>query len=191
MKICKKCEIEKELKLFYSHPTCKYGVRSICIECCKNVNTEYYSNNKEYIDNQSKQYNLTNYDNLKTYHKNYNLNNRHKKNAYVRSILQTNPLFKLSSNIRSLIRKSFNNRGVKKNTKSEQILGCTFEEFMLYLENQFDKHMNWSNHGIYWELDHIKPISLAINEQELIELNKYTNFQPLEKSLNRLKSNKY
>ena len=191
MKVCKKCETEKDLNFFYKHPTCKYGVRSICIECCKNTNTDYYLNNKEYINNNSKQYILINYDNLKIYHKNYNLKNRHKKNAYVRNLCKTNPLFKLSSNIRSLIRKSFNSKGVKKNTKSEQILGCTFQEFKTHLEKQFDEHMNWNNHGDYWELDHIKPVSLAVNEQELVELNSYTNFQPLEKTLNRLKSNKY
>ena len=56
--------------------------------------------------------------------------------------------------------------------------------------------MNWENNGVYdknkmtWQLDHIKPISLAKSEEEVILLNHYTNFQPLESLKNILKSNK-
>jgi len=50
--------------------------------------------------------------------------------------------------------------------------------------------MTWKNHG-EWHFDHIKPISLAKTEQELIELNHYTNFQPLWAKINIIKSNKY
>lgn len=46
--------------------------------------------------------------------------------------------------------------------------------------------MTWDNYGIYngtlnygWDIDHIKPTSLANTEQEIIELNHYTNLQPL------------
>jgi hypothetical protein len=38
--------------------------------------------------------------------------------------------------------------------------------------------MTWDNHG-EWHYDHIYPVSLAENETHLIELNHYTNFQPL------------
>lgn len=50
--------------------------------------------------------------------------------------------------------------------------------------------MNWSNQGI-WHLDHIKPISLATTEEEVIALNHYTNFQPLWAEDNLRKGNKY
>ena len=36
---------------------------------------------------------------------------------------------------------------------------------------------NWSNNG--WHIDHIRPLSAAVNEKELIELCHYINLQPL------------
>ena len=50
--------------------------------------------------------------------------------------------------------------------------------------------MRWDNHG-EWHMDHIKPISLAKTENEILELNHYTNFQPLWANENLSKSNKY
>ncbi len=52
--------------------------------------------------------------------------------------------------------------------------------------------MNWSNHGIYWHIDHIKPIdSFDINKKEDIEVCfNWKNLQPLEKTKNMEKSNK-
>jgi hypothetical protein len=49
--------------------------------------------------------------------------------------------------------------------------------------------MTWENQG-QWHLDHIYPISLAKNEQEVIKLNHYTNFQPLWAKDNLTKHNK-
>jgi hypothetical protein len=40
-----------------------------------------------------------------------------------------------------------------------------------------------------WQIDHIIPISLAKNEDELILLNHYTNLRPLWLKDNILKSN--
>ncbi len=40
-------------------------------------------------------------------------------------------------------------------------------------------------------MDHIKPISLARTESEVIELNHYTNFQPLWAKDNLSKGKKY
>ena len=49
--------------------------------------------------------------------------------------------------------------------------------------------MSWKNYGNpvdgliepnkTWDIDHIIPLSSATNEQELLELCKYTNLQPL------------
>ena len=36
-----------------------------------------------------------------------------------------------------------------KKSRTAEILGCSYEEFRLYLENKFEKWMNWSNHGKY------------------------------------------
>ena len=52
--------------------------------------------------------------------------------------------------------------------------------------------MNWENYGLYngednygWDLDHIIPLSSAKSEEEVIQLNHYTNLQPLCSKVNR------
>lgn len=50
--------------------------------------------------------------------------------------------------------------------------------------------MTLDNYG-EWHLDHIKPISLAQTEQEVIKLCHYSNFQPLWAKENMSKGNKY
>jgi hypothetical protein len=50
--------------------------------------------------------------------------------------------------------------------------------------------LSWENHG-EWHLDHIKPISLAKDESEVIALNHYTNFQPMWAIDNLKKYNKF
>lgn len=93
--------------------------------------------------------------------------------------------------IRSLISVSFKNKFTKKSKKTKEILGCSFLEFKIHIENLFDENMSWKNYGKYWQLDHIIPISWAINKEELYKLNHYTNFQPLYWVDNVNKGNKF
>jgi hypothetical protein len=81
---------------------------------------------------------------------------------------------------------------ISKKSKSIEILGCSFEEFKLYLESKFEPWMTWENKGLYngelnygWDIDHIIPISSATTEEEIIKLNHYTNLQPLCSKVNR------
>jgi hypothetical protein len=110
---------------------------------------------------------------------------------------QNDPMYVLKSNIRALITNSFK---YKKPTSTENILGCTLEEFKLYIEDKFEPWMNWDNHGgrniiesnMSWDLDHITPVSSAVDECEVKLLNHYTNFQPLCSYVNRfVKRNKH
>jgi hypothetical protein len=41
--------------------------------------------------------------------------------------------------------------------------------------------MNWDNCGEYWVFDHIRAVGNAVTYDEIVELNHYTNFQPLER----------
>ena len=66
------------------------------------------------------------------------------------------------------------------------------ETFKLHLENQFESWMNWRNKGLYngtpnfgWDIDHIIPLSSAVNETDIIKLNHYTNLRPLCSYVNR------
>jgi hypothetical protein len=80
--------------------------------------------------------------------------------------------------------------GYKKNSKTSNILGCSFEEFKSYIESQFNDNMSWKNYG-EWHLDHKIPVSWAETEEQIYELNRYTNFQPLWSFDNLSKGNKY
>ena len=199
-KKCTNCSIPKNIELFYKSCKGKHGVRSVCIECSISVRKDYQKENKDKIKLYNSQPKFKAYtkqwllDNP-NYKADYNIENKvhinelHRIRCNYR--LQTEPLFKLRSNIRTLIKNSMANQFTIKSKKTIDILGCTFEEFKIHIEKQFDDKMNWDNHGSYWHYDHIKPISLAQNEQEVYDLNHYTNFQPLERIKNIKKGNKY
>ena len=155
----------------------------------------YYLKNKEKRKEASKQYYIQNQEIQKIsqkYNRSINKENRRQyNNIYFRKRKQKDSLFKLKCDLRCSLNHIFQKLFLKKNKKTVEILGCSFEEFKIHLEKQFDSNMNWNNRGSYWELDHIKPISLAKSEQEVIELNHYTNLQPLSKIENRKKSNHF
>jgi hypothetical protein len=111
---------------------------------------------------------------------------------YVKERCKTDSMFKLKERIRTLIRSSFKLKGVRKNSKTIQILGCSFEQFKQHLESKFEPWMNWDNYGLYngsegygWDIDHIIPLSSAKTEVDIIKLNHYTNLQPLCSKVNR------
>jgi hypothetical protein len=152
---------------------------------------EYRSLNKDSIREKEKEYKEKNKDIIKEQRRVYRINNRDKINKYVREKLANDPLFKLSNTIRNLIKSSFKKNFLLKSNKTESILGCTFDEFRSYIESKFDEKMSWDNHGTYWYIDHITPISWAECEEDVYLLNHYTNLQPLSKFENLSKNNRF
>lgn len=154
---------------------------------------KYYQENIEIIKEKAKQFRQNNKEKNKEYNKQWFQSNKQKiteiKRVYQKNKRQTNPLFKLRSNISSLIRVSMKRQGYTKCSKTFEILGCSYEEFKLHIEKQFKDGMNWENAG-QWHYDHIYPVSLAKDENDIIRLNHYTNFQPLWAEDNLKKSNK-
>lgn len=148
------------------------------VEHLKEYSKKRYEENKESISENKKVWRQKNKDKINEYRRNYQ-----------KERLKNDPLFKLKSSIRNRINLSFKRGGFTKKSKTGEILGCSFEEFRLYLEPLFTENMNWENQG-EWHLDHIIPVSLAETEEEVIKLNHYTNFQPLWAEDNIRKSNK-
>lgn len=185
-------EKNKEYKKEYSK---KYHLKNK--EKINEVSKKYYLNNKEIIKKKyqikKKQYYLNNLDTIKENYKKWYIENKEIRNQYNREYQKNrrlnDNLFRLKCNIITSIGKSFRRNGYSKKTKTFQILGCTYKEFKYHLEKQFTKGMSWDNQG-EWHLDHIYPVSLAKDEEELIRLNHYTNFQPLWAIDNLKKSNK-
>lgn len=115
-----------------------------------------------------------------------------KLNLLYKKRAENDPLFKLKVSLRKMINNKLKYGGYSKKTKTQQILGCSFEEFKEYLESKFESWMNWGNYGKYngtlnfgWDIDHIIPLSSAKTEEEIIKLNHYTNLQPLCSYTNR------
>lgn len=104
----------------------------------------------------------------------------------------------ISRNINRNIRRSFKKKGMVKSKTVCEILGCSYQDFKLYIESKFESWMNWDNYGLYngefnygWDLDHIVPKSIAKTEEDILKLNHYTNFNPLCSKTNRdIKRNK-
>ena len=158
---------------------------------------KYYENNKEEISIIRKEYHIKNKEEILLQKKEYHKNNRNKRNENYQ-IKLNNPSFKIKETIRKSIMTSIKRGGYKKSSRTCEILGCSFEEFKIYIESQFENWMEWNNHGNYtgnynetWQYDHIKPVSSGVSEEEIIKLNHYTNFQPLCSKKNLEKSNYY
>jgi len=112
--------------------------------------------------------------------------------GYKRNRVSKDPIFKLKCNTRSLIYNSFRrgiNKTFKKSKRTEELLGCTLNEFIEYIKSQFSTGMTLENYGT-WHIDHKYPLSKAKTIEEINKLNHYTNLQPLWAKDNRLKSDK-
>ena len=71
---------------------------------------------------------------------------------------------------------------IKKSNKTEEILGCTIQEFIVHLQSLFIKDMTLENHGQCeecWHIDHKVPLAFAKNKEDIIKLCHHTNLQPL------------
>ena len=210
-KICKECKIEKEVSFFYKNNG-RSGIseyRTTCKECAKSNSKIHKMKNKEYHKEYHRKYHKDNKEELNIYCKQWRDENKEKikeqrrlhykenkekivkRNYEYHKKRMKDPLFKLTRSIRSLILISFKGKFTEKSKKTTEILGCNFQEFKIYLESKFDENMTWENHGTYWHIDHIKPISLAKNKKEVYDLNHYSNFQPLYWKDNLSKGNKY
>lgn len=172
---------------------------------------EYYINNKKAITQRHKEYNTVNKDKIREYNKkrysdnreeiisktkSWYLNNKDRKQnravVYRKERYKNDTNFKLTCVIRSRL-----NKAIKNNQKTGSAvvdLGCTIEEFKLYIESLWEPGMTWNNwtrDG--WHIDHIKPLaSFDLDvEEELYKATHYTNMQPLWAKDNLKKSDKY
>ena len=219
-KECNKCKEILDLNLFPKSNRLLDGYLNSCKNCMAEYKRSHYVKNKqEYIDRSKiwksenknkvvesdKKYRLKNKEKEYLRGKNWQQSNKEKvvlksrkwqinnkelfkasRKKYINKKSETDPVFRLKIKIGKTISNSIRRQGFSKNSRTAEILGCDFNLFLSYIESQFKPNMNWNN----IHLDHIKPISLAKTEKEVLELNHYTNFQPLFAKDNIKKSNK-
>ena len=196
------CGVFKYSTEFYKKSSSTDGLSSKCKSCCLSDKKKYYQDNKQKIKTRVQKYRERNKEKIKSQRKIYYENNRleiikkNKINAsekqyhkgYYSKRVADDKIFKLKDNIKCLIRYSLRQTGFNKNTKTADILGCSFLEFKNYLEdNPYGFCINQK--GL--DIDHIIPLSNAKNKQDVTNLNHYSNFQLLPREYNRnIKRNK-
>ena len=159
----------------------------------------YRLKNKVSRNGQGRQWKLDNLERQKNYRNEYRKRNyvKDKKNKKLINRLKVDCIFNFKFACRKNIRNAFSRSGYTKSSASEQILGCTFDEFRDYVKSKFQQGMTFENYG-EWHLDHIFPLEIASKlqtDEEQIECIKllchYANYQPLWANDNLSKSNKF
>lgn len=125
----------------------------------------------------------------KEYYKEYNKKNRKELREKQRKRMLEDGLYMFKVKVRKFICQSFKRRKEQKMMHTEEVLGCSFEEFMTHICSLFRDGMTIDNYG-KWQIDHIIPLSTAVTNEDVVRLCHYTNLQPLWASDNRAKSNK-
>ena len=218
MKICPKCEQEKELSEFHKAKNHKDGFRSICKKCIQEYGKLYRRDNTKKLkkwrdENQEKiqKWNKAWFVKNKEYRKIYD-NNRRKINAvkiakqskkykqehkeqikkanrkYFKRRREIDINFKITGNLRTRLNKAITRES--KFTSVTKLIGCSIKELKNYLEARFVKNMTFDNYG-KWHIDHIKPCSsfdLSKNKEQK-KCFHYSNLQPLWELDNLIKSN--
>jgi len=217
-KVCKKCNSLKNLDDFYVRSNGR--VENRCKFCIKEINKirkeeiqeykkKYYSENKELIKAKLDNLSEEEKERLKISKKKSYERNKHRYREHYESNkekfrenrrnnhkirMETDVVYRLKHGFTRRLNKSLK-RGNFVKSKSVPLLesiGCTFEEFKMYLESKFEPWMSWENYGLYngefnhgWDIDHMIPVSSALTEEDVIKLNHYTNLQPLCSKINR------
>lgn len=202
-KICSRCKLDKEISNFSKNPDRKCGLKPECKDCRKLVTAEYRSKNREKLNEKNRLYREKVKDPNYVSVPKVLLTEKEKKKRrseyvvkYISERSKNDPLFKLKLNIRKSISSNVilylksNNLDTTKKGSTESILGISYNVFKTYIEEQFIEGMSWENYG-EWQFDHKTPISWANTEDEVYELNHYTNFQPLWTIENQIKGSRY
>ena len=99
---------------------------------------------------------------------------------------------RIINNLKQRIRGTIEKYNITYKYSFIKILGCNKKELEEYLKKRFTDEMCFEKYGIYWQLDHIFPISKYdfTDHNNFLKCFHYTNIQPLSTSANRQKSNK-
>lgn len=150
----------------------------------------YYQENADKVKERTKNWKEENREHVDAYNKKYTAEHMKEHSAYIKKRRSEDPKFKMVCSVRNLLNNAFNKRmKITKKKQAEEILGCSIEFFIEYLQSQFQEGMTLENHG-EWHIDHIIPLSSATTEEEVIKLNHYTNLRPMWAIDNYIKSKK-
>jgi hypothetical protein len=207
---CTKCNLIKPLEFFNFDPRGKFGVEARCKSCKNELVKEhkkktnydkiYYQNNKFDHNQKTKEYIEKNREEYNSYQNQYKKNNNYKsqkkynqankdtllKKSYIRrnKKIENDPLYKLRLRISTDICNRLKKFLTSKKSQTIKYLGCSFDQYKIYLESSFTPEMSWENWGNIWEIDHITPVSSfdLTQEENIYKAFNYQNTQPLFKT---------
>lgn len=146
----------------------------------KNKNTQGY---KEKAAIRSKKWAKENRDRVRELDRKYQKKRR-----------ETDPLFKIRTNISRHIRKVLRDSNGYKRNSIWTVLPYTPDKLKSHLESQFKNGWAWDNYGIAWNIDHIIPQSKllfdTIDHPNFIKCWGLNNLRPLDCSENFRKQDK-
>jgi len=175
-KICKTCRENKLICEYSKRTSSTDGLMNDCKKCRSIKEKKYRELNSEKNKNRRKKY----YEENKDKHKKYFLMKRN-----------SDPVFKLTDNMRRRLNFFLKKTEVQKNDKTFNIVGCSPDFLKQYLQDKFTEGMSWENYGYHgWHIDHIIPLCSAKTEEEILKLCHYSNLQPLWGSDNLRKGGK-
>jgi len=170
---CSTCSVTQPYYNFYFAPTKKGRATTSCRQCTSNQSKKRWALNKESIKEKAK--------------KNYRLK--------FRTLIATTIKQDLARH-RGYYAEDVSNTLVW--SKLQENCGYDIDKFVEHIQNQFNKNMNWFNHGrgsdqYYWQIDHIVPRSnfvyTDLDDPAFISCWSLTNMQPLSQYENMTKDN--
>lgn len=204
-KTCTHCQTEKQITEFHKEKKGRFGVKSVCKQChlekkrnnpkereyCKKNYRKYREKKKA----KSRRYKKENSESVAEYNRQYNRRPEVKKRRriynrrYENRRIFSDPVYRERRFLWANICRAIMVQGYSKNTAVYRALGAERDFVRKHLQDQFKDGMSWENYG-EWQIDHIIPLSSADTVERVVELNHYTNLQPLWAEENIKKSNK-
>lgn len=184
-KYCNNCNILLTNKNTYEKRKAK------CIVCYREICRNYKKANKDKISLYNKQYKMNNKNTISNYNKQYNIKNRksiqNRHTKYLREKRKNDICYKLSVNSRNRIKKLY-----KGENKTSNLIGCSRNIFIEWINYQLKPDMNFENYGKIWHMDHVIPCSKfnLLNNFELFKCFNWSNIQPLHSFDNLKKGNR-
>jgi hypothetical protein len=172
---CKSCMNAYSSEIRYSKQVIKKNTKGTYLGFCKLIyKPEYFLIYQKAAADNAKL-------NKQRYLANWRANNIGYQHKYNQQRKQKDPKFSLILATRSLISQSFKRACKGREYKIDhtvELLQCSLEFFIQYIQDKFTEGMTLENYG-EWHLDHIIPLATATTREDVVRLNHYTNFQPL------------
>lgn len=182
---CSRCDQIKTRDGFGPDKRNRTGLQSGCRQCDNNKQQEYRrtDHGRDMRNISDIKYRLSNKGRQK--HKEYKQSDH---GRFIRSKsrkerLRSDPKFKMTEILRNRLRHAIRRTkhgSVVKSARTLDMLGCSMDEFIKHIEQQFQPGMSWENHGA-WHIDHVLPCAsfdLTDPAQQKTCFN-FSNMQPL------------